>query len=154
LAARKGASLAQILFRAARLYNEHAIARVQERVPDARLAYTQLLPHIDLDGTRQIEVARRAGISKQAVGQLVDELVALGLLSREPDPRDGRAQLVRFTDQGLTQLIAGFDVLDGLESELTEQLGTPTIERLRRDLAELLRTIEQFKIQRQENSNS
>jgi DNA-binding MarR family transcriptional regulator len=142
LAARKRASLAQLLFRAARLYNERAIAQLQERVPAARLAHTQLFPHIDLDGTRQTEVARRAGISKQAVGQLVDELVALGMLRREPDPQDRRAQLVRFTEQGLAGLIAGFDVLDGLESALTERLGKATIERLRRDLAALLAAIE------------
>src|SRR5256885_13963788 len=100
LAARKQASVGQLLFKAARLFNERAMARVQRRVPEARLAHTALLPHIDLDGTRQTEIARRAGITKQAVGQLVDDLIALGLVEREPDPLDGRAHLVRFTDDG------------------------------------------------------
>src|SRR5438270_11986341 len=100
LQSRKQASVGQLLFKAARLFNERAMARVQTRVPAARLAHTSLLPHIDLDGTRQTEIARRAGVSKQAVGQLVDELVAVGMLARAPDPDDGRAHLVRFTDAG------------------------------------------------------
>jgi DNA-binding MarR family transcriptional regulator len=138
LKTRKEASLAQLLFATARLYNERALERVRRRVPSARLAHTRLFPHLDVDGTRQSELARRAGISKQAVGQLVDELVALGMLQRQPDPRDGRAQLVRFTDAGLAQLIAGFDVLDAIERELEAAVGAARLARLRRDLAELL----------------
>jgi DNA-binding MarR family transcriptional regulator len=138
LAARKQASVAQLLFQAARLYNERAMARVRRRVPEAKLAHTRLFPYIDLAGTRQTEVARRAGISKQAVGQLVDELVALGFLAREADPTDRRAQLISFTDEGLAQLLAGFDTLDAIEHELTMRLGEATTSRLRADLARLI----------------
>jgi DNA-binding MarR family transcriptional regulator len=144
LKARKQASVGQLLFKAARLWNERAIARVQRRVPEARLAHTALLPHIDLDGTRQTEIARRAGITKQAVGQLVDELVALGMLRRDPDPRDKRAQIVSFTDDGLAQLLAGLDVLDEMELELGGDAGAMTLDRLRRDLAKLLSALERM----------
>ena len=140
LAARKRASVGQLLFVAARLFNERAMARVQARVPEARLAHTALLPHIDLDGTRATEIARRAGITKQAVGQLVDEMVRLGMLARVPDPDDGRAQLVRFTDAGIEQLLTGLDVLDLLEVDLggDPTVGAMTLDRLRRDLARLI----------------
>jgi DNA-binding MarR family transcriptional regulator len=138
LAARKQASVGQLLFVAARLFNERAMARVQARVPAARLAHTTLLPHIDLDGTRATEIARRAGVSKQAVGQLVDDMVGLGMLARVPDPADGRAQLVRFTDAGIAQLLAGLDVLDTLEVDLGAEVGAMTLQRLRRDLTALI----------------
>lgn len=138
LAARKQASVGQLLFVAARLFNERAMARVQARVPEARLAHTTLLPHIDLDGTRQTEIARRAGISKQAVGQLVDDMVRLGMLERAPDPDDGRAQLVRFTDEGIAQLLAGLDVLDTIEVDLGADVGATLLQRLRRDLTTLI----------------
>jgi DNA-binding MarR family transcriptional regulator len=138
LAARKQASVGQLLFVAARLFNERAMARVHERVPEARMAHTALLPHIDLDGTRSTEIARRAGISKQAVGQLVDDMVRLGMLARVPDPADGRAQLVRFTDAGIEQLLAGLDVLEALEVDLGADVGAMTLQRLRRDLMALI----------------
>lgn len=137
LDARKRASLAQALFQAARIYNEIAITRLRERVPEARPSHTRLLPYIDLQGTRQSELAKRAGISKQAVGQLVDELVALRCVTRVPDPSDGRAQLVTFTDVGLEQLIAGFDVLDAVERDVEAKLGERTLRSLQRDLQRL-----------------
>jgi len=139
---RKRASLGQLLFRAARLYNERAIARVQRRVPSARLAHTTLLPYIDFGGTRQTEIARRAGITKQAVGQLVDDMVAVGMLRREPDPDDARAQLVTFTEAGLEQLLAGIDVLDGVERALAAAVGEPALARLHKDLARVLPVLE------------
>src|SRR5437667_167757 len=84
LQSRKQASVGQLLFKAARLFNERAMARVQKKVPQAKLVHTTLLPHIDLDGTRQTEIARRAGITKQAVGQLVDERVKRELTKLMP----------------------------------------------------------------------
>lgn len=144
LQSRKQISVGQLLFRAARLWNERAMAEVQKRVPEARLAHTTLLPHIDLDGTRQTEIARRAGITKQAVGQLVDDMVRLGMLERVPDPADGRAQLVRFTDEGIAQLLIGLDVLEVIEVELGAALGAAALERLQRDLQRLIPALERF----------
>jgi hypothetical protein len=41
-----------------------------------------------------------AAITRQAIGQLVDELEDLGYVQRTTDPADGRAQLVLFTRRG------------------------------------------------------
>ncbi|MCB9682522.1 MAG: MarR family transcriptional regulator [Alphaproteobacteria bacterium] len=87
-----------------------------------RPAHTALFPHIDLDGTRLTVIAERAGISKQAVGQLVDDLVAMGALERVPDPADGRARLVRFVGGG-SALLHGLSVLGALESDLAGIVG-------------------------------
>ncbi|HWE27183.1 MAG TPA: MarR family transcriptional regulator [Polyangia bacterium] len=144
LHARKQVSVGQLLFKAARRWNEHAMAEVQRRVPEARLAHTTLLPHIDLDGTRPTEIARRAGISKQAVGQLVDEMVRLGMLERIADPDDGRAQRVRFTDEGIAQLLAGLDVIDVIEVELGAALGASMLHRLQRDLTKLIPALQKL----------
>jgi DNA-binding MarR family transcriptional regulator len=144
LAARKRDSLPQLLFVAARLYNQEAMARVQKIHPQARLTHTQLFPHIDLDGTRPSDLAARVGISKQAVGQLVDELVTLGMLERHPDPHDRRAQIIRFTERGLGALLVGFDVLDGIERQLARTSGKATIERLKRDLARIVPALAQL----------
>jgi DNA-binding MarR family transcriptional regulator len=138
LAARKAGSLAQLLFQAARLYNERAIARVRRKTPEARVGHTRLFPYIDLAGTRLTELARRAGVTKQAVGQMVDELEELGVVERTPDPGDKRAQLVTFTEAGLAQLVAGFDVLDGIERELQGELGEPAMKALEAGLAKVV----------------
>jgi DNA-binding MarR family transcriptional regulator len=146
---RKRASMGQLLLRAARLFNERAIARVQRSHPRARIAHTLLYPHIDLEGTRLVELARRVGTSKQAVGQLVGELEGLGVVRREPDPDDARARLVRFTPRGRRALLHGLGVLRATEAELARRLGRARLRRLRADLAALADALERRPAARQ-----
>ena len=131
LDARKRASTAQLLMRCARLVNERGVARSAERfgIP-VRAAHMSLFPHLDLAGTRQTELARRMGISKQAVNQLVSELAGFGVIERVPDPSDGRALLVRFTPEGARSLFDGLAVLHELDAELRKQLGGSRMDAL------------------------
>ena len=117
-------SLGQVLFRTARLYNELAIARVQaQREPRFRMAHTQLFPHLDTRGVRLTELARRTGTSKQAVGQLVNDLVDWGVVERVPEPGDRRAALVRLTPLGGEALLDGLRVLAQIEADLAGAVG-------------------------------
>jgi DNA-binding MarR family transcriptional regulator len=144
LEAAKHASTGQLLLRAARLFNETAIERVRAtRRNGFRLAHTQLFPHIDLKGTRLTEIAARAGITKQAVGQIVAELEEEGMLERRPDPSDGRAKLVRFTPKGRRALLDGIGVLKSLEDELSAEIGERNMRALRRGLLSLLTALEE-----------
>lgn len=139
LDAAKRASALQLLFRAARLLNERGIERVRARGREAAsTAHTAVLPHIDLEGTRVTEIARRMRISKQAVDRTVAELERLGLVQRVPDPTDGRARLVRFTARGRRELLAGLDVLGELQREIATAIGTKRMERLHADLIVLV----------------
>jgi DNA-binding MarR family transcriptional regulator len=132
----------QLLFRAARLWNERALERLQARIPAIRPAHTQLLPHIDLEGTKLTDLARRVGATKQAVGELVDALEAQGLVERVPDPLDRRAKLVRFTDRGKKELVAGLELLRAMEGELAEDLGQARMKRLGQTLRRLIDLLE------------
>lgn len=140
----KRASVGQLLFKCARLLNELALSRARERTGiDVRVAHTALFPHIDLDGTRLTELARRLGTSKQAAGQLVDEMVEMGVLERVADPDDARAKRIRFARRGgAIALMEGFAVLGELERELAKKLGKPRIEALHETLLELLGVLE------------
>lgn len=141
----KHASTAQLLFRVARLVNDRGLARLREATGhDIRPAHTNLFPHIDLAGTRQTIIARRVGVSKQAVGQLVDELTGMGLLERIPDPLDGRAKLIRFAEgpDGEHGILAGLRVLREVELELEGQIGTEAWAGLRSGLVQLLPHLE------------
>lgn len=89
----KRGSLGQALLQAARLFDEQALAELREQTGIAwlRRSHTAVLPHIDFDGTRTSSIADRMGISKQAVNQVLDDLVSMGVVERTPDPEDGRA---------------------------------------------------------------
>jgi DNA-binding MarR family transcriptional regulator len=140
----KRASLAQVLFKSARLLNEQALARIREQTgKPIRPAHTTLFPHLDLEGTRLTDLARRVGISKQAVGQLVGDLEAMGWLERVPDPEDGRAKLVRFTRRrGKSSAMDGLALLGDMESELRRELGAESFDQLADLLGRLLDLLE------------
>ena len=125
LEARKRESVAQLLFKCARLLNDRAIARVNEQ-PQAiplRASHTNLIPHLDFDGVRITELARRLDITKQAVSQSIAELELMDVVETIPDPSDGRARLARFTEKGRQAIGQGLVVLRGLEMEMERAIG-------------------------------
>ncbi|XXX76741.1 MarR family transcriptional regulator [Sorangium sp. So ce134] len=140
---RKRASLGQLLLRSARLLDERAVARVARGgAPGVRRAHTALMPYIDLEGTRLTDLAERARVTKQAVSQLVEELEAMGVVERTPDPEDRRAKRVRFTPHGLKALLHGLGVLMELEEELARKMGEKQMASLKKGLAALLAALE------------
>jgi len=129
----KRQSVAQLLFKCARLVNERAIARVNERGgagPALRAAHTTLFPHLNAEGVRGADLAKKLGVTKQAVSQLVTELEEWGVVEQIADPQDGRAKLVRFTKKGEQALLQGLAVLGELETELTDKIGKRRMQEL------------------------
>jgi DNA-binding MarR family transcriptional regulator len=141
--AAKTGNLGQLLLRAARLFDTLAFARWSGRHPGVRRAHLQLMPHLDLEGTRITELARRAQITKQAVGQLVSDMEAAGYVERRPDPADGRAKIVVLTDRGREGMIDGLQTFAGLARELEADVGEAEMEALVAGLEALNRALDQ-----------
>ncbi len=137
------ASFGQVLMRTARLYNELAIARVQaDRDPRIRVAHTALFPHLSTAGIRPTELAKRLGVSKQAVAPLVDDLLAWGMVERVDDPVDGRAWLIRLTPQGGAAILDGLKILGGIEAKLRDELGGERMVALHAALTDAMDVLE------------
>ncbi|HET8744767.1 MAG TPA: MarR family transcriptional regulator [Ramlibacter sp.] len=86
-------------------------------------AHIHITRHLELQGTRLTDLAQRAGMSKQAMGDLVNQCEAWGLVTREPDPRDARARIVQFTPTGLAWLQAFKDAVAQAEREFRAEVG-------------------------------
>ena len=86
-------------------------------------AHIHITRHLALEGSRLTDLARSAGMSKQAMGDLVDQCEAWGLVAREPDQRDARSRLVRFTPTGLAWLQAFRDAVAQAEAEFRAEVG-------------------------------
>ena len=86
-------------------------------------AHIHITRHLALQGSRLTELAQAAGMSKQAMGTLVDQCEAWGLVTREDDPLDARARCVRFTADGLAWLQAFRDAVQQAEAEFREAVG-------------------------------
>ena len=102
---------------------------------ETRIAHVSLTRNLDVEGTRLTELARRASMSKQAMGELVDQCAELGLVDRAADPGDRRARIIKFTPAGLTWLDAFRDAVDVAEQEMRADLGKATMEAILRGLA-------------------
>ena len=87
------------------------------------------------DGLRLTDIAARAGMAPQSMGEIVDDLVAKGYLSRREDPADRRAKRIYLTKKGRDTAQASRIALLEIERRISETLGTDTYQELRRNLA-------------------
>ena len=92
---------------------------------------------VDRAGTRLTELARRAGVTKQAMMQMVDDLQGMGCVRRTPDPDDARAKVVRLTAKGVRQRARARKAVLTVEGRLKRRLGPRRYEVLRVGLEEL-----------------
>jgi len=86
-------------------------------------AHIHITRHLAVEGSRLTDLARAAGMSKQAMGNLVDQCEAWGLVIRVPDPRDARARQVCFTPVGLAWLAAFREAVNQAEREFRSAVG-------------------------------
>jgi DNA-binding MarR family transcriptional regulator len=98
---------------------------------DLRAAHAPLFTAIDADGTRVTELAQRAAMSKQAVGELVRHLETRGYVSVGVDPHDRRAKRVGLTERGWRVVDLGTAVIDEYDRWLAEAVGAEHVESLR-----------------------
>jgi DNA-binding MarR family transcriptional regulator len=75
------------------------------------------------DGVRPGALAERAGMSKQAMNQLLRSLEALGYIVRSDVPGEGRARIIRFTKRGRAAYSRIYRILQGIEREWIAELG-------------------------------
>jgi DNA-binding MarR family transcriptional regulator len=104
---------------------------------DIRSSHRHVFVHIDDEGTSLTELAARAGVSKQAMVQFVNELEAGGYVRRVPDPHDGRAKLVQTTQKGERALRVSWRAIESLEARWEARLGSRRMAQLRKALRAL-----------------
>jgi DNA-binding MarR family transcriptional regulator len=86
-------------------------------------SHVHIVRHLALAGERPRDLARAAGVSKQAAGQIVAQCAAWGLITLEKDPHDARARIARFTPAGLDWLAAFERAVRRAEAEFTASTG-------------------------------
>ena len=90
---------------------------------ELRLPHMAVLQFPGPDGVRPGVLAERAGMSKQAMNQLLRSLEGLGYVARSDAPDEGRARIVRFTKRGRAAYAKIHDVLRDIEHEWSTELG-------------------------------
>jgi DNA-binding MarR family transcriptional regulator len=120
----RATNLGRLLNQAAQGFEESVLAKmVAAGHGQFTLSHISVTRNLDAQGTRATELARRAAITKQSLGELIVQLEKLGIVMREPDPTDGRAKIVRFTGQGMAWLEQFHEAVEETEAEIAAALG-------------------------------
>ncbi|MEC5190582.1 DNA-binding MarR family transcriptional regulator [Arthrobacter sp. MP_M7] len=129
-----------LLWRRARSISHHLSRQVH---PDMEPAAYGLLSVIRRQGAMRLtDLASSIGVGKPSVSRQVALLERLGLVSKEADPLDGRAQMIRLTPTGEERM---HEVQDARREVFRDRLGewpTSELQNLSSSLARLNATYE------------
>ena len=116
--------LIALVHNADKAFQAHMVRSAHERGrPDIKPAHNFLFAILGDDGDRAANLATRAGITRQSMGEVIRDLVDLGILEMAPDPHDGRAKIVRYTPEGKRFASEGFRHLLHLEGRFEKEFG-------------------------------
>ena len=135
--------IARLMLRALRRFEDELQSKLHnDGYEDVSVALTNVLRHLDRDGMKLTELAKDAGISKQAASQAVKALVARDLVSVADDGSDGRARRVVYTERGNALVASAIKHVYELEQRWQTELGTADYQTLRKVLMFLSRVAE------------
>jgi DNA-binding MarR family transcriptional regulator len=136
--AHRNSRLYRSLTRTLREYNRRLIAGLHRRgFTDFQPSFPPLLSNLDTEGTRIGVLAMRAGVTRQAAGQLLKAIEACGYVETRDVPHDGRATTVHFTQRGRRLLATVFELVEEIETDFASTLRSGQFERLRDGLHQI-----------------
>lgn len=128
-------SLTVALIRAYEWFDDALLDRMRHLGhPGMTRSHSLIYSYLEAEGSRPSDLARRIGISRQAVHRTIGEMVELGLLDLVADPCDLRAKRVVPTALGREQIETARQVLDELEATLQRSIGAERMTNLREAL--------------------
>jgi DNA-binding MarR family transcriptional regulator len=113
-----------------------AFAEFHERLnesghPVIRQGHGCVFRFIHEEGSRLTDLAESAGLTKQAVGEVVSDLEQLGYVERAADPGDGRAKLIRLTELGADARRTALAIFADLERDWEQRYGAGRVAAMR-----------------------
>lgn len=131
-ASQHGHAMIRLLGAAFDGFTDELVRRLAETpYNDIRVSHGCVFGNIDPDGSRLTELAVRAHMTKQSVGEVTSELEQRGYVERVPDPDDGRAKIIRLTERGRQAQALGRRIIDDIELDWAERFGAERVAALR-----------------------
>jgi DNA-binding MarR family transcriptional regulator len=131
------------LARTLRVYNRRIVDGLHARgFTDFSSGFPPLLSNLDVEGTRIGVLAKRAGVTRQAAGQLLRDIEKCGYVERRAAAEDARAIVVRFTARGRRLLAAVFELVDQIEQDFADALAPGEFDQLRGTLLRLANRVD------------
>lgn len=125
-----------LLFRA---FEDDLIRRLEaEGYSDVSPADLNVLRFVRPTGSTSIEIAKLAGITKQAIAKSIATIEAKGYLKRQPNSEDARSQIIVFTPKGKRLLKTCIAAIAQIETIYEAKVGNKTFAELKLALTQLI----------------
>ncbi len=135
---RRTGSISRMTFDLLTLVKNRVIEKLRERgYADVGMAHGVLLRNMDLSGSPLSEVARRAGVSRQAVAKVAAELSRLGYVETEKSSEDARVKIVRLTNRGVVFVTDTIEIYEQIDVEICDLIGSTPFRALQKTLRKL-----------------
>lgn len=112
--------------------------------PELKPAHNSVFGTLQREGSRAADMAARAGITRQSMGEVIRDMVNLGILEMREDPEDRRAKLVTYSDHGSWVAKDGYEHLAELEERFVEEFGEAEYNTTRDVLTRLVTLLEEM----------
>jgi DNA-binding MarR family transcriptional regulator len=97
-------------------------------------ARSNVLRYVGPDGTTQAAIVKKMGFTKQAVQQLLDDLVDDRVIARKPNPEDKRGNIIVLTQTGIRAMHDASKVKRLIEKSYSKLIGAENLAALVREL--------------------
>jgi len=129
---------ARLLITLFRAFEEDVVEKlIKHGWKDISLSHLNVLRHLPYKGAQIVEIAQAAGLTKQAIGKIVNELSKRGIVKLASHAEDGRAKLVTLTAKGEKLIQDSIEIIIEVERTYEKTLGKKTYTELRTSLETL-----------------
>jgi DNA-binding MarR family transcriptional regulator len=103
-----------------------------------KMVYMPVIMNIDLEGTNNNDLAKRAQVTKQAMSKVVKELQHMGYITSKTDPNDKRSTIFMLTAKGKNFIQGARDSVAELMEEYRSVLGKKNFDETLHNLLALI----------------
>lgn len=139
LESKRTAILGRLLYFSFNLLLDRTMTKLKRRGhANIGMAQSVLLRNLDFSGTQITVIAKRAGVTKQAIVKVARNLQQRGYLKILPDPNDRRAKLVMLTRKGYRFVNDVIEISEEVENEIAAAVGRKKMNELQTTLQAIL----------------
>jgi DNA-binding MarR family transcriptional regulator len=113
------------------LFAEFRLELIEAGYGEIRPTHGCVFRFVHEEGMRLTELASLSSMTKQSIGEIVDDLADRGYVERIPDPEDKRAKLIRLTEKGEQAQATGLSLFAKLEQRLADRYGPDRLADMR-----------------------
>lgn len=136
-------SMGRLMWRLKRYMHDFVAPRLEQNgFQDFQMSYLSVLGNLNETGVTTTELARRTGVTKQAMSKVVKLLEEQGYIYTQAHEKDARSSVILLSQRGMELLISIYHAMNELKSRFAQIIGDDEMERLANTMHQLVEGLE------------